>query len=100
MTNQLAALPWVLDTPSASALYLSKMHVHHMEYVDYTDPTAVCEVQDQNGHIVALLHGTTDLGNVGNWMKVGWIDGLLIPLTLTNGGADNLPSGKLLIYLK
>lgn len=99
MANQLASLPWSIDTPAAAALFGGKILVSHMEYVGYTDPNHTVEVQDENGNLVALLKGNADLSSVLTY-KVGWISGILVPLLLTVGAVANLPSGKLLVYLR
>ena len=100
MANQLAALPWVLDTPDAAALYSSKVKIDHIDFVGYSDPSHVAELQDENGHLVALLQGNSDLSVVTSYECVGWVSGILLPLTLTSGGGANLQSGKLIVYIK
>ncbi len=74
------------------------MLVHHMEYVDYSSESDQVEVQDESGNIVAILKGNQDL-NVVATFKVGWISGLLVPVLNTQGNL-NMPTGRLMVYLK
>lgn len=89
MANQLAVLPWVIDTQSATAITASRLKILHMEFTGYTDATHKCAVTDAAGNPVWQADGRTDLDPVRSGI-IGWINGLIVP---------DLDSGKLYVYL-
>lgn len=103
MANNLAVLPWYIDTTSSSVLYNSKIKINQIEYVGYTTSGHSIEVQDQNGKTIAFLIGTaTPFPTVSTWEEVGWVDGLKVPTAQSAkfGGGTNLQSGVILIYIR
>lgn len=98
MANQLAANPWVVDTKSASPLYMGTMHNCQIEYVDYTDSHHFVEIQDRDGRILARLKGDDNLHTVRTG-RIGWVYGLKVPLTDSDGVA-NMASGKIILYFE
>lgn len=99
MANQLAALPWIVDTPSDVALASFSMKINHITYVGYADASSSVEVQDKNGHMVALLQGNAEHSPVNAEHEIGWINGLKVPTSKTDLN-PNLQSGKLIIYVE
>ncbi len=89
MTNQLATLPWVIDTEAATVIFSKRLKVLHMEFTGYTDASHKIVVTDANGKPVWMADGTTDLDPVRSG-PVGWINGLIVP---------TLDSGYLYVYL-
>lgn len=98
MANQLATNPWLIDTPSASALYTHLLHNCQFEYIGYSSASSFVEVQDQNEHVIARLKGAADLQTVRSG-KVGWVEGMLVPITASDG-ASNMVDGKLIAYFE
>lgn len=96
MANQLASLPWVIDTPSDDPLFTGEIKIQQIVYVEFTDPSHVAEIQDTDGNLVASLSGNT---NPQSGHAVGWVKGLLVPL-VTITANPNLQSGRILIYLE
>lgn len=101
MANQLASLPWVVDTPAADAIFTGHMKILRLAFTGYTDAGHSVEVQDGNGRIVAKLDGTTDFEEV-EAIFCGWIQGMIIPVNQSAvfGGNPNLLSGVLTIMLE
>jgi len=98
MANQLAANPWLIDTPSATPLFLGTMHNTQIEYIDYTADTDIVEIQDRDGRVVAVLNGAVDLRTVRTG-RIGWIYGLKVPITDSLARA-NMPHGRILVYFE
>jgi len=90
VANQLASLPWVIDTASANVLFTGKIFVRHFEFAGYAAGTDTVVVQDINSRPVWQADGKTDLDPVLSY-KVGWIKGIKVP---------TLSSGKLYVYIK
>lgn len=88
MTNQLATRPWKLDTASATAVYLTKLKIAHLEFAGYTDASHKCELTDTNGNLVWSADGDTNLSNQRSGV-IGWTDGLILNV---------LDSGYVLVY--
>lgn len=102
MANQLASNPWIVDTPSATPLYLGNMPHVQIEYVDYSAATDIVEVQNRLGRTIAMLTAASDFRTVRTG-RMGWVYGVLVPLTtLNNAGTSvtNLAHGRLLIYFE
>lgn len=102
MSNQLASLPWVVDTPSADPLFTGKVKIDHIEYVGYQAAGDSVEVQDENGRLVAFLRGNTDLETAMTNNEIGWVSGLLVPVTQSAefGALANLQTGRIIVYIK
>ena len=98
MANQLAANPWLIDTPSATPMYLGTMHAVQIEYIDYTADTDTVEIQDRDGRVIALLNGAVDLRTVRTG-RMGWVYGLKVPLTDSLARA-NMAHGRILVYFE
>ena len=77
MANQLASLPWRLDTASGTAIFTGYMQVAHFEFVGYSLDTDNIVVKDVNGRIVWQANGRSDLSPVASeW--IGTIQGLAL----------------------
>ena len=98
MANQLTTLPFVVDTPGASAIYTGYINVMRFAFTGYTDPTASVEVQTAAGDVIVRLDGNTDLSEVESYFT-GWVNGLLVPVNQSAafGGNPNMTSGVLVI---
>lgn len=96
MANQLSTNPWVIDTPSDNVLFQGMMPHIQVELVGYGTTAVVAEVQDRNGRMVALLDGLAT-GQTVRTGRIGFVQGLKVPLQTTAGGT-NLSSGKIIIY--
>lgn len=90
MANQMAELPWAIDTPSASLLFSTMVFVEHFEFVGYALDTDSVIVQNKNGQVVWQNNGAADLRNVIS-AKIGDVNGLKV---------TTLTSGKLLVYFR
>lgn len=97
MANQLAALPWVVDTLSADPITEGKVLIDHIVYVDWADPSHVAEVQDSDGNLIAVLSGN---GLQSSDHTVNWVKGIIVPIVRQDGLTPNMPSGKLIFYLR
>jgi len=95
MANSLSGNPFVIDTPAAAAIFDTPLNIRRMEYV-FSNQTDICEVQDANGNIIAVLTGNSS-GQPSSVDSPPRSMGLLVPLT-TTAGAPNLPNGRLLLY--
>jgi len=104
MANQLSTNPWSIDTPSATPLYLGNMPHVQIEWIDYSSATTsdVVEVQNRYGRTIAFLTADSDFTTVRTG-RMGWVYGVLVPLTTTNSAGTSVPNlahGRLLIYFE
>lgn len=99
MANRLSALPWQVDTPSANPLFTGKIFMDHIVYVGYANDNDEVEVQDRDGNTVILLNGNADLSPVHSDHEIGWVAGLKVPVTKSDGN-PNMSNGYILIYIK
>lgn len=98
MSNQLKALPWVIDTPSATALMTKGVCLKEIRFTGYSNITDVCEVQDSNGNVIFSCRGNQNFEDVVQTFLGQWIQGILVPTT-NGAGAANLSSGKIVVTL-
>ena len=98
MANQLASNPWLIDTTSANVLHDAMMPHIQIEYAGYGTTPAMAEVQDRNGRTIALLEGLAT-GETVRTGRMGWVQGIKVPPTLTAGGT-NLTAGRLILYFE
>lgn len=101
MANQLASLPWTIDTVSDTPLSTKPLKVIRIAFTGYTDPTHAVEVHNGAGRLVCRLDGNTDLEEIESYFT-GWIQGLTVPTTqsITGAGAPNMASGLLVVMLE
>ena len=98
MANQLASNPWLIDTTSTAVLHDAAMPHIQVEFAGYGTTAAASEVQDRNGRTIALLEGLAT-GETVRTGRMGWVQGIKVPPTLTGGGT-NLSSGRLIVYFE
>ena len=91
MANQVASLPWVIDTAAATDIASGYMLIAHFELVDYSLDADEVIVQDTNGRTVWKANGAVDLRPVTS-EYIGTIQGLRVT-TLTSGA-------KLLVFIE
>jgi hypothetical protein len=100
--NQLASNPWIITETSDQVLFQGNMPHVQIEYVDYADASAVCEVQDRNGRLIAYLKGKVSLETVRTG-RMGWMYGLKVPPQTNDGQGNfvtNMASGRLILYFE
>ena len=84
MANQLASLPWSVDTPSASPVFSGQVKVSHFLWSGYQNTTDQVVVTDKNGNPVFQSVGNADLSPVSSDFSFFWVNGLIV-LTLGSG---------------
>lgn len=91
MANQLASLPWVIDTASATAITTKPVCFDAIVFQNYNAETDTCVVKDTNGRVVWRGNGHADLSPVEFHPATPyWIQGLII---------DTIDSGEVVIYV-
>lgn len=90
MANQLATLPWVIDTAAAGAIATGYLKITQFEWIEYTADAHEVVVKDKNGNLVWHGNGADDLQPVSSGF-VGSIQGLIV---------DQLDSGKLIVWIE
>jgi hypothetical protein len=100
MAAQLITNPLIFHPgdPQSAAFFTGKMKITQVEFSGYLNATDVCEVQTVGGNTIWYADGRTDLDTVRSG-KIGWVDGLKVPVTTTNG-KTNIPSGQVLVYFE
>jgi hypothetical protein len=83
MANQLAEMPWSIDTPQAAPFFTTELDIVHFELAQYTLDTDNVIVKNKNGNVVWAANGEADLSPVIS-QKIGWINGMIVD-TLTAG---------------
>jgi hypothetical protein len=92
VANDVTSNPWTLDTVGAVAPFaLSRIKIHHFEFVGYAVATDIARLLNRNGDIVWEAQGRTDFSVVKS-DRVGWVSGLSVD-TLSDG------QGKVLVYI-
>ncbi len=90
MANQIASLPWAIDTASATDIASGYMLIAHFEFVGYALDTDNVVVHDTNGRVVWQANGLDNLAPVAS-EYIGTIQGLRVP---------TLSAGKLLVFIE
>jgi hypothetical protein len=103
MALQLASNPLVVASADLAALsgdliiYTGYAKINHMEYIEYNSSGDRVEVQDINQRLIWAGTGESTQDPVWSYWS-GWTQGLRIP-QLKADGTQNIPSGKLMIYV-
>jgi hypothetical protein len=90
MGNQLASLPWEIDTAAVTVLANFHIKIGTVVWHSYTDASHKATLTDLNGNTIVTFDGETDLNSQSEWIG-GFVNGLICP---------TLESGKLLVYLE
>ena len=107
MANKFGGNPWMItkpaDLPSEGhpdgLVFDVNMEHCQIELIAYEDEGTIAEVQDRDGKVVAHLKGLAN-GMTVRSGRIGWVNGLKIPVTTFNG-EPNLKGGTdgaILVY--